>query len=106
MIARTWHGRVPADRAEDYHQFLLRTGVPDYRATPGNLGVLVLRRLEDGIEHFLLVSFWQSLEHIKAFAGPDPERARYYPEDQSFLLEFEPTVTHYEVYPPPAQGAP
>jgi heme-degrading monooxygenase HmoA len=106
MIARTWHGRVPAEKAEDYHQFLLRTGVPDYRATPGNLGVLVFRRLEDGIEHFLLVSFWQSLEHIKAFAGADPERARYYPEDQSFLLEFEPTVMHYEVYPPPAQGAP
>jgi heme-degrading monooxygenase HmoA len=105
VIARTWHGRVPADKAEDYHEFLLRTGVPDYRATPGNLGVLVFRRREDRVEHFLLVSFWQSLEHIKAFAGPDPEQARYYPEDLGFLLEFVPTVTHYEVYPPPAQGA-
>jgi len=44
--------------------------------------------------------------NTSAFAGPDPERARYYPEDKGFLLEFEPTVTHYEVYPPPAQGAP
>jgi hypothetical protein len=34
---------------------------------------------------------------IEKFAGPEPEQARYYPEDKEFLLEFEPTVTHYEV---------
>jgi len=43
------------------------------------------------------VSFWESLEVIKAFAGSDPERARYYPEDERFLLDFEPNVEHYEV---------
>jgi hypothetical protein len=43
------------------------------------------------------VSFWTSMEAIKGFAGPDPERARYYPEDEEFLLGFEPAVEHFEV---------
>ncbi|MET0399642.1 MAG: antibiotic biosynthesis monooxygenase [Longimicrobiaceae bacterium] len=97
MIARLWHGAVPADRADAYLEYLNRTGVPDYRATGGNRGVQVLRREEDGRTHFLLVSLWASWDAVRAFAGDDPERARYYPEDDEFLLELEPRVTHYEV---------
>jgi len=32
MIARTWHGRVPTGKADDYFTFLLRTGIAEYRA--------------------------------------------------------------------------
>jgi hypothetical protein len=46
---------------------------------------------------------------IEDFAGSDLERARYYPEDEEFLLDFEPTVEHYEVLTgprrPPELGA-
>jgi heme-degrading monooxygenase HmoA len=97
MIARTWHGRVPAAKAAAYHEFLVRTAVPDYQGTAGNRGVLVLRRTEGDVAHFLLVTLWDSLDAVRQFAGDDPERARYYPEDTDFLLEFEPTVTHYDV---------
>ncbi len=97
MIARIWHGVTEAEKSEEYLDYLNRTGVPDYRATEGNRGVYVLRRIEDERAHFLTVSFWGSIEEIQRFAGPDPERARYYPEDEEFLLDFEPTVTHYEV---------
>ena len=97
MIARTWHGRVPASRADAYAEYLMRTGVADYAATPGNRGVHVLRRTEDGVTHFLLLTLWESIDAVRAFAGPDHERARYYAEDDAFLLEREPTVTHYEV---------
>ena len=97
MIARTWHGAVPQGRAEAYYDFLLRTGIPDYKATPGNRGVFVLRRVENGVAHFFLITLWESAEAIRAFAGDDIARARYYPEDPSFLIEMEPTVTHYEV---------
>jgi hypothetical protein len=48
------------------------------------------------------MSLWDSLEAIRAFAGDDVERARYYPEDASYLLELEPTVAHYEVLVAPA----
>ena len=97
MIARSWHGAVPTERADEYYRYLQRTGIPDYRATPGNRGVYLLRRTEGAITHFLLLTLWESWEAIRAFAGDDVERARYYPEDESFLLKLEPTVSHYEV---------
>jgi heme-degrading monooxygenase HmoA len=83
MIARTWHGAVPAERAEEYHRYLLETGVPDYKAVPGNRGVFLLQRMEGEVAHFLLLTFWDSWDAIRAFAGNDPDRARYYPEDES-----------------------
>jgi heme-degrading monooxygenase HmoA len=97
MIARTWHGRVPAGKANAYYAYLLATGLMDYRMTPGNRGVWVFRRPDGDVTHFLLLTLWDSLDSIKAFAGPDYERARYYPKDSEFLLELEPLVTHYEV---------
>lgn len=96
MIVRIWHGRVPAEKAAAYHKYLLETGVGEYKATEGNRGVNVLRRVEGDEAHFLLLTFWESWEAIEKFAGDDAERAKYYPEDADYLLEFEPTVTHYE----------
>lgn len=97
MIARTWHGRVPAAKADAYHAYLLRTGLADYRATPGNRGVLVQLHVEGDVAHFTLTTLWESLASIKAFAGEDYERARYYSEDDDYLLEREPTVHHGDV---------
>jgi len=97
MIARSWHGRMPACKAEAYYTYLLRTGLNDYRTTSGNLGVSVFRRNEGDITYYLLTTLWESYDAIRAFAGPDYERARYYPEDDEYLLEREPFVTHYEV---------
>ena len=101
MIARIWHGVTAAEKSEEYLDYLNETGVPDYRATEGNRGVYVLRRIEEDRAHFLTVSFWESREKIEAFAGSDPEKARYYPEDEEFLSEFEPRVEHYEVVAEP-----
>ena len=97
IVARIWHGATPAHRAEDYGAYLERTGVRDCRATPGNRGVQVLRRTIGDQAHFLFISFWDSMDAIRGFAGAEVERARYYPEDRDYLLELEPTVTHYEV---------
>lgn len=97
MIARIWHGITPAAKADEYVEFLNRSGVRDYQATEGNLGVHILRRIEGEQAHFLTLTFWDSVEAIKRFAGEEYEKARYYPEDKDYLLEFEETVTHYEV---------
>lgn len=97
MIVRIWHGLTPAERADAYYDFLNRSGVPDYRATKGNKGVMVLRRVDGEEAHFLLLSFWESLHDIESFAGSDLTRARYYPEDSDYLLEFEERVMHYEL---------
>lgn len=97
MIARMWHGMVPEALGDEYQDYLDATGVPGLKSTPGNLGVIILRRTKNGRVHFLLTSFWESLETISAFAGPDIEKARYYPRDDQYLIELEPNVTHYEV---------
>jgi heme-degrading monooxygenase HmoA len=97
MIARSWHGRVRAARADDYFAYLQRTGLADYRATPGNLGVLVQRWTEGEVSHYLLTTLWDSFDAIKRFAGEDYTAARYYPEDDEFLLEREPHVIHTTV---------
>ena len=101
MIARLWHGVTVASKADAYLDYLNTTGVPDYRATAGNRGVYVLRRMEGDQAHFLLLSLWDSREAIQQFAGADMERARYYPKDQEFLMALEPTVMHYEVFGKP-----
>ena len=96
-IARIWRGRTPASRAAEYLDFLERKGLSGYRATPGNRGVQVLLRTEGDVAEILLITWWDDYDAIRGFAGPDPERAVYYPEDDDFLLEKEPNVTHYEV---------
>lgn len=97
MIARTWHGRVPSAKADEYFAYLQRTGLGDYQATPGNRGVLVLRRTEGDVTHFVLTTLWDSIEAIRRFAGADYERARYYSEDDHYLLDRELAVVHYDV---------
>ena len=98
MIARMWHGRTKAAVADEYLEYLNRSGIPDYRCTPGNRGAWVFRRIEGDVAHFITLTFWESREAIRAFAGDNIEVARYYPEDKRFLLEFEPGVVHYEVF--------
>ena len=97
MIARLWRGETRREDAETYLAYLHETGLAAYTATPGNRGVRVLRRLHADRAEFLLVTVWESLEAIRAFAGPEVERAVYYPEDDAYLLAKEPTVAHYEV---------
>jgi heme-degrading monooxygenase HmoA len=63
----------------------------------GNISVHILERSEGNITHFITLTFWENLEAIKGFAGEDVEVAKYYPEDEDFLLEFEPNVVHYKV---------
>lgn len=99
MIARVWHGAVPLEKAEGYAEYLTGSdlGVRGYQAIPGNRGVSLLRRVEGNRVHFQLISFWESVEAIREYAGPDIARARYFAYYLECLLEPEPNVTHYEV---------
>ena len=97
MIARLWHGRVPAAKAAAYRAFLIERAIPDYRAVTGNLGVRVLERRDGDVVHFQTLTFWSSLGAIHGFAGADATRAKYYAEDADYLLEMEERVQHWEV---------
>jgi heme-degrading monooxygenase HmoA len=97
VIARLWHGRVRPAQADAYAAFLAARAIPDYTSVPGNLGVRILRRDADDAVHFVTLSLWDSEAAIRAFAGDDLIKAKYYAEDAGFLLEFEPEVVHYTV---------
>jgi heme-degrading monooxygenase HmoA len=98
MITRIWHGATPAAKSDEYLNLMRTVAIPDYRSTPGNKGACALRRIEGDTAHFLMITFWESEEAIRAFAGDDISAAKYYGFDKDFLLELEPRSTHYEMY--------
>ncbi len=100
MIVRNWHGRVPAAKAAAYLDLMRDVAIPDYRKTPGNLGAWALSRPDEEhggeVVHIEMLTFWTSLDAIRAFAGDEVDKAKYYAFDADYLLEMEPTVRHYE----------
>lgn len=104
MIARTWVGVTPAEKSDEYWAYLRKTGLPDYSATPGYRGITVQRKVAGGRAEFVLTTFWDSMDSIRAFAGEEVERARYYPEDAEFLLSLAPFVEHREVLAWPGEN--
>lgn len=97
MIARLWRGHTRKEDADAYERALRATGVRDYRATPGNLGVWMLRSEGVGRSEFLLLTLWRDRAAIAAFAGSEIERARHHEADDEFLLDFHRTVEHFDV---------
>ncbi|MDO8549986.1 MAG: antibiotic biosynthesis monooxygenase [Ignavibacteria bacterium] len=93
-----WHGKTKIEYADEYLEFLEKTGVKDYKSIPRNLDVEVWRRKGKDICHFWTVTKWDSYKSIKQFAGKDYEKAKYYPKDKEYLLEFEENVIHTETF--------
>ena len=97
MIARRWHGRVPAAKAGAYLRLMREVGLADYRSTEGNRGAWCLHRRESDVVHVEMFTLWVDLEAIRRFAGDDLLKAKYYDFDPDFLIELEPEVVHFEV---------
>jgi len=98
VITRIWHGITKREHSDEYLQLIIDTGVSDYKNTEGNLSVEILRRIEDDKCHFWTVTKWDSVENIKKFAGEEYEKAKYYAQDEKYLLEFETNVIHCETF--------
>ncbi len=98
MIARIWHGRTRLEHYDRYSDFLVKIAVPDYQKTVGYVNHSFLRHVHENEGHFTLITYWQNMDVIHNFAGAQPDKAKYYPEDDDFLLEFEEKVQHYEVF--------
>ncbi len=97
VIARIWHGVTEKSKAEGFLDYMMRTGVKDFRFKEGNRGVYVLRRDGKRRVEFLMISLWDSVSAIRKFAGEEIDRASYYAEDEKFLVKLEPNVKHYHV---------
>ncbi|WP_204318832.1 hypothetical protein [Microbacterium sp. B35-04] len=95
-IFRMWRGTVRSEDVDEYVAYIERTGMAEYRETPGNLDAWMLTRDRgDGTTEILTVSRWESLEAITRFAGADIDTAVYYPEDDRFLVERDDVVRHW-----------
>ncbi len=96
VVAREWKGRIAAARDAEYYPYLLE-GVKRIRTVPGSLGVQVMKRNEAGAVEYTVISYWESREAIKAFAGQDIEKPHHLARDREFLLELPTRVLHYDV---------
>jgi heme-degrading monooxygenase HmoA len=93
-----WRGWISTDRASEYVDYISRTGLAEYRQTPGNLGAeMWTRDLGDGRSEVTTLSWWESIDDIHGFAGDDIERAVFYPDDDEYLIDRETAVTHHVV---------
>ena len=97
-FVRIWHGVTPRSLADEYERFLVDRAVPDYKSVPGLRKAIFTRRDEGDITHFLLITIWESLEAMKLFTEGDPTRAKYYPEDDKYLVEKEERVQIYKIF--------
>ena len=97
MIARTWRGHASIAKADAYVRHFTAKVVPHLEEIAGHRGAWLLRRETEGRVEFLAVTLWDSLETVKAFAGPDPEVAIIEPEGRAALTEFDEFARNYEV---------
>lgn len=98
IILRRWSARIRTADEADYVAYIVRTGADDYETTDGNLGHQILvRALGDGTSEITTLSWWRDMEAVRGFAGDEPERAVYYPEDDRFLLDRPDFVEHHRV---------
>ncbi len=96
-IGRMWHGRVPESKAAEYYDYLNREGVDRIEKIPHNLGADVMTSTHDGITELVVISYWHSLDDIKAYAGADIEKVHNLPRDPEFLIEPETKVKHFVI---------
>ena len=100
VIARTWHGKTPREKADEYEKYLAGA-ITKFPSIPGNLGYQLMR-IDGGPDgdkytEFQVVSYWESLDAIHAYAGEDIRRTRDLPRDKEFLVAMEPHVRNYEL---------
>ncbi|QNM82877.1 hypothetical protein H8M03_00435 [Sphingomonas sabuli] len=96
QIVRRWTGVVRSEDAKAYVAYVRKTGLAGYVETKGNLGAqLATRDLGDGRTEIMTLSWWRSMADIAAFAGSPVDQARYYPEDDKYLVERPEKVEHF-----------
>jgi heme-degrading monooxygenase HmoA len=97
MTARIWRGAVRREDGDAYAEYMEGTGVAGYVQTPGNIAALMLRRDNGEQSEFVMVTLWESMDAVRAFAGEEPDKAVFYPEDDRFLVERDLQVSHFQV---------
>lgn len=97
MIARVWHGSTKPEHADAYEAMLKPELLPGISKVAGYRGSYLLRRNLGNEVEFITILLWESLEALRAFAGPDYEISIIPEERQKYLSRHDPKAAHYEV---------
>lgn len=97
MVIREWRGRARRSRADAYPRHFRERVISELRQVPGFIGAQLARRDLEGEVEFLVLTQWQSMDTIRAFAGTEVEKAVVEPGAAAALVEFDERVRHYEV---------
>jgi heme-degrading monooxygenase HmoA len=81
-----------------YERFMIERAAPDYASVDGLKKLYFTRRDEGDVSHFLLITIWESIEAVGNFAGADPSKAKYYPEDDRYLLEKDACARNHRLF--------
>jgi heme-degrading monooxygenase HmoA len=97
MIARRWSARATRDNATRYTHYFRETLTPHLRALAGYCGATLLERDVAGAIEIQVITWWESMAAIRAFAGADPSIAVVSDEARALLLHSDANVDHAEV---------
>ena len=97
MISRHWKGVAKREHADHYVAHLKSDTFPKLASLAGFVRASILRReIASGTE-FQVVTVWESLQAIQAFAGVDIEAAVVPAVAQAMMVEFDRRAAHYEI---------
>ncbi len=97
MIARLWRGWTSIENADAYEKLLREQVLPGLRQIDGYRGGYILRQEDNDEVEFVVMNLFDSLEAVRAFAGPDYTVPVFEPEARQLLAKVEPRARHYEV---------
>jgi heme-degrading monooxygenase HmoA len=97
MIARIWRGWATAEHADAYETHFRTSVQAELRGIAGFAEAQLLRRSVGDEVEFLAMTYWDSIEAIRRFAGDDYEIAVVAQDARDVLSRFEDRVVHYEV---------
>jgi len=97
MIARFWRGWTSAANADAYETLLRTRILPHIHEIAGFRGAHLLRRdVDEGVE-FATITYFESMDAVRAFAGENLTVAVVPPEARALLARFDERSVHYEV---------
>ncbi|MEV4018380.1 antibiotic biosynthesis monooxygenase [Nonomuraea angiospora] len=97
MIARTWRGWASKAAADDYEHHYRTEVAGHLQQVPGFRGARLLRRLDGEEVMFTSITFFTSMDDVRAFAGQDPGQAVVEETARRALTRWDERVTHHEV---------
>lgn len=96
MIARLWHGWTKPDNADAYENLLRIKILPGIHRVKGYKGAWLMRRDAGNETEFITLTYWESWEAVREFAGASQTHSVVPAEAQRLLSRFDSDAVHYD----------